>query len=91
MNENQRVVKNRLRVLEHAKEIGNIRKTCRYFGIPRSSFYRWKTAYDRNGELGLVNKPPVAKSHPNRKMQSVGRRAVSDPRKDGTSVQSSYN
>jgi len=41
MNENQPVVKNRLRVLEHAKKIGNIRKTCRYFGIPRSSFYRW--------------------------------------------------
>jgi hypothetical protein len=52
MNEKQRVVKNRLRVLEHAKKIRNIRKTCRYFGIPRSSFYRWKTAYDRNGELG---------------------------------------
>jgi len=35
MNEKQRVVKNRLRVLEHAKKIGNIRKTCRYSG-PRA-------------------------------------------------------
>ena len=28
---------------------------------------------------------------PNREIQSVGNRAVSDPRKDGTFVQSSYN
>jgi len=76
MNEKQRVVKNRLRVLEHAKKIGNIRKTCRYFGIPRSSFYRWKTAYDRNGELGLVNKPPVAKSHPNQLSREVINRVL---------------
>jgi len=41
MNEEQRLVQKRLRVLEHAKKIGNVRKTCRYFGISRSSFYRW--------------------------------------------------
>jgi transposase-like protein len=76
MNEKQRVVKNRLRVLEHAKKIGNIHKTCRYFGIPRSSFYRWKTAYDRNGESGLVNKPPVAKSHPNQLSREVINRVL---------------
>ena len=42
MNEEQRLVQKRLRVLEHAKKTGNVRKTCRYFGIGRSSFYRWK-------------------------------------------------
>jgi hypothetical protein len=41
MNEEQRLVQKRLRVLEHAKITGNVRKTCRYFGIARSSFYRW--------------------------------------------------
>jgi putative transposase len=39
MNEEQRLVQKRLRVLEHAKKTGNVRKTCRYFGIGRSSFY----------------------------------------------------
>jgi len=38
MNEEQRLVQKRLRVLEHAKKTGNVRKTCRYFGIARSSF-----------------------------------------------------
>ena len=59
MNEEQRLVQKRLRVLEHAKKTGNVRKTCRYFGIGRSSFYRWKRAFDREGESGLVNKPGV--------------------------------
>lgn len=44
MNEEQRLVQKRLRVLEHAQKTGNVYKTCRYFGIARSSFYRWKSA-----------------------------------------------
>lgn len=50
MNEEQRLVQKRMRVLEHAQKTGNVHKTCRYFGIARSSFYRWKSAFDREGE-----------------------------------------
>ena len=71
MNEEQRLVQKRLRVLEHAQKIGNVRKTCRYFGIGRSSFYRWKRAFDRDGESGLVNKPRVARNHPNQLSKEV--------------------
>jgi len=71
MNEEQRLVQKRLRVLEHAQITGNVRKTCRYFGIARSSFYRWKGAFDRDGESGLVNKPCVARNHPNQLSKEV--------------------
>jgi len=71
MNEEQRLVQKRLRVLEHAQKTGNVRKTCRYFGIARSSFYRWKRAFDRDGESGLVNKPRVARNHPNQLSKEV--------------------
>ena len=71
MNEEQRLVQKRLRVLEHAQKTGNVRKTCRYFGIGRSSFYRWKSAFDREGEAGLVNKPRVARNHPNQLSREV--------------------
>ena len=47
MNEEQRMVQKGLRVLEHAQKTGNVYKTCRYFGIARSSFYRWKSVFDR--------------------------------------------
>lgn len=66
MNEEQREVRKRLRVLEYAERTGNIRKSCRYFGIARSTFYRWRDAYKKEGESGLVNRPTVAKSHPNK-------------------------
>jgi transposase-like protein len=37
----------RRRVLDHAKQTGNVAKTCRYFGIGRASFYRWRQEYLR--------------------------------------------
>jgi len=36
----------------------------RYFGLPRSLFYVWKAAYEREGAAGLVNKKPCAHTHP---------------------------
>ena len=58
MNEQKRETKRRLRVLRHAQESGNIRQTSRYFGLARSSFYRWKIEYDKYGEEGPIKKPP---------------------------------
>ncbi len=58
MSKAKRDIKRKLRILNHAKKIGNIRKTCRYFGISRAIFYRWRDAYDRFGEEGLINKKP---------------------------------
>ncbi len=56
MGPKEREIKRRLRVLEHAEKIGNVRMTCRYFGLARSTFYRWKTEYDKHGESGLGRK-----------------------------------
>jgi transposase InsO family protein len=64
MNNDQREIRRKMRALEHAERHGNIRKTCRFFGIGRSSFYRWRDAYRRQGEAGLINANPVPRSHP---------------------------
>ena len=53
MNTDKREIRRKLRILEHAQQCGNIGKTCRYFGIGRSSFYRWREAYRSDGEAGL--------------------------------------
>jgi transposase len=47
-----------LKALNHAKQSGNISQTCRYFGICRESFYKWKRAYEKDGEQALVNNKP---------------------------------
>ena len=66
MNKDQREIQRKLRILRYAEEIGHVAKACRYFGIGRSSFYRWRQAYAERGEAGLVNAPPIPKWHANR-------------------------
>jgi transposase InsO family protein len=56
MTPSDREIKRKLRVLNHAKETGNVSKTCRFFGVSRQSFYVWKRAYDQFGEQGLAPK-----------------------------------
>lgn len=51
-------------VLAFARNIGSDAKSYRYFEVPRSTFYRWKRAFEKEGEAGLVRKRPVARSHP---------------------------
>jgi hypothetical protein len=36
------------------------------FGVPRSSFYRWKKAQAAEGKAGLLRKRPIANNHPRR-------------------------
>jgi hypothetical protein len=42
MNSQGRIIQHKLKVQRHAEQTRNIAKTCRYFGIGRASFYRWK-------------------------------------------------
>ena len=51
-------IRRKLRVLNHAKQSGNVSQTCRYFGISREIFYQWRRAYDRDGERALINSKP---------------------------------
>ena len=66
MTKDQREIQRKLRILRHAEETGQVARTCRYFGISRSSFYRWRQAYADHGESGLINAPPIPKRHANR-------------------------
>jgi transposase len=58
MTQAQRDIRRKLRDLEYAVHTGNVSKTCRYFGISRDTFYRWKRAYAEQGEEGLINSKP---------------------------------
>ena len=61
----EREIRRKRRILDHAVKSGNIAKTCRYFGVPRSLFYVWRNAHREHGEEGLRRKKPIARSHPN--------------------------
>ena len=65
MKANHGEVRRKKRLVDFAVESGNVTKTCRYFGISRSSLYRWRNVYQEHGEDGLQGTRPIAKSHPN--------------------------
>jgi transposase len=56
----------KLYVLKYVKEWKSVNKTLKLFRIPKSTYYKWKKAYDKNGENGLLRKHSVAYNHPNK-------------------------
>ena len=66
MHKFRRDADHKLRVLQHADKIGDVGKACRYFGVGRASFYRWRTAYRLHGLAGLENRKTAPKNPANR-------------------------
>ena len=69
-------ISRKLKVLNDAKEIGNIAKTCRYFGICRETFYTWKRAYESLGEKGLIDSRPCPENHKLRVPKAIEEKVV---------------
>ena len=61
-----RMAKRRLAILRHAEEItGNVALTCRYYGISRQVFYKWRRRYDADGLDGLRDRSHRPQVSPN--------------------------
>jgi transposase InsO family protein len=67
----KRDIRRKLKILNHARETGNISKTCRYFGISREIFYQWKRSYDSLGETALINSKPCPENRSIRVPQPI--------------------
>lgn len=64
MNVQQKIIKNKVGLLQLAEELGNVSKACKIMGFSRDTFYRYKDLKEEGGLENLIDK---SRKQPNRK------------------------
>ena len=73
----QRIIRNKIGLLNLAEELGNVSKACQMMGVSRDTFYRYQSARDEGGVEALLEKSR-RKPNPKNRVEPQVEQAVLD-------------
>ena len=76
MNVQQKIIKNKVGLLELAEELGNVSKACKIMGFSRDTFYRYKELRDEGGIENLMDRTRRKPNHKNRVDEQVEKAVI---------------
>src|SRR5580698_9466000 len=76
MTVDQKIIKNKLGLLNLAEELGNVSKACRVMGFSRDTFYRYRELVDQGGVESLFERSRRKPNAKNRVDEAVEAKVV---------------